>query len=543
MLGAQASSPALFLRVDFNVTSRRGRLRSQHKLSMSFWQFLNQNSAELLTLLWQHVVLVFVSIAIAVMIGVPTGILLTRHRILRGPVLGIANVMQTVPSLALFGFLIPLPFIGGIGTRTALVALVLYSLLPIIRNTVIGVLGVDATVREAAVAMGMTDSQILRQVELPLALSVIVTGIRVATVIAVGVATIAAAVGANGLGVYIFRGLRNYDNNLLLAGAGAAALLALFADFLLGLIQGALETGAKPREKKMAVGFVAIVVVGVLLFAGYSSWKNSGHKQVRIGSKDFTESALLAEILAQMLEVRGISVERKFDLGGNLPHEALVSGTIDVYPEYTGTSFTTILHHQPISDPRAVYDQVRREYSDKFGVEVSAPLGFENTYAILIRADEAKRLNLATISSAANYARQWRAAFGQDFMSRADGFPGLSKTYGLEFAQIREMDLSLTYIALAEKQVDLIAGNSTEGRIQTLGLFQLQDDRHYFPPYEAVYLLRHDSLSRVTVLKEILAKLAGAISTEEMRRLNYEIDGNKRDQKDVAREWIASKGF
>ncbi len=510
---------------------------------MSFWQFLQQNSGELLTLLWQHVVLVFVSIAIAVSIGVPAGILLTRYRVLRGPVLGIANIMQTIPSLALFGFLIPVPFIGGIGTRTALVALVLYSLLPIIRNTVIGILGVDPTVREAAVAMGMTDGQILRQVELPLALSVIVTGIRVATVIAVGVATIAAAVGANGLGVYIFRGLRQYDNNLLLAGAGAAALLALFADFVLGLIQGALSSDAKPQEKKRAKIFGAALVAAVLLVAGYAGWRNSGQKQVRIGSKDFTESSLLAEIIAQMLEVRGVSVERKFDLGGNLPHEALVNGTIDLYPEYTGTSFTTILHHQPISDARAVYDQVRREYAEQFKVEVSAPLGFENTYAILIRGDEAKRLNLSTISSASGYALQWRAAFGQDFMSRADGYPGLSKTYGLQFAEIREMDLSLTYIALAEKQVDLIAGNSTEGRIQTLDLFQLQDDRHYFPPYEAVYLVRQDSMNRVTVLREILSKLAGAISTEEMRLLNYEIDGKKRDPKDVAREWIAKKGF
>src|SRR5205085_396173 len=175
------------------------------------------------------------AILVAVIIGVPTGIALTRHRALRGPVLGLANVMQTIPSLALFGFLIPLPFIGGIGSRTALVALVLYSLLPIIRNTVTGILGVDPSVREAAVAMGMTDSQVLRQVELPLAMGVIVTGIRVATVIAVGVTTIAAAVGAGGLGVYIFRGLRQYDNNLLLAGALSAALLALAADSLLCL--------------------------------------------------------------------------------------------------------------------------------------------------------------------------------------------------------------------------------------------------------------------------------------------------------------------
>ncbi|HVI73145.1 MAG TPA: ABC transporter permease, partial [Pyrinomonadaceae bacterium] len=192
---------------------------------MSFWHFLQLNWSELLLLVRQHIVLVFIAILLAVSIGVPTGIALTRYRALRGPVLGIANIMQTIPSLALFGFLIPLPFIGGIGARTALVALVLYSLLPIIRNTVTGILGVEPSVREAAVAMGMTGGQILRQVELPLAMGVIVTGIRVATVIAVGVTTIAAAVGAGGLGVYIFRGLRQYDNNLLLAGALSAALL------------------------------------------------------------------------------------------------------------------------------------------------------------------------------------------------------------------------------------------------------------------------------------------------------------------------------
>src|SRR6185369_17072979 len=209
-------------------TNQQSTVKNQ-KQPMSFWHFLKQNWPELLDLTRQHVVLVLIAIAIAVAIGVPTGILLTRHRSLRAPVLGIANIMQTVPSLALFGFLIPLPFIGGIGARTALVALVLYSFLPIIRNTVTGILGVDPNVREAAVAMGMTSSQVLRQVELPLAMGVIVTGIRVATVIAVGVTTIAAAVGAGGLGVYIFRGLRQYDNNLLLAGALSAALLALAA--------------------------------------------------------------------------------------------------------------------------------------------------------------------------------------------------------------------------------------------------------------------------------------------------------------------------
>lgn len=512
---------------------------------MSFWQFLQTNWSELLLLVRQHIVLVFVSILVAVIIGVPTGIILTRYRALRGPVLGIANVMQTIPSLALFGFLIPLPFIGGIGTRTALVALVLYSLLPIIRNTVTGILNVDPNVREAAVAMGMTGGQVLRQVELPLAMGVIVTGIRVATVIAVGVTTIAAAVGAGGLGVYIFRGLRQYDNNLLLAGALSAALLALAADFLLGVVerQFSFETKRSSSIARMLALAIAVVLIigGAVFWLGRST--PSSETRVAVGSKDFTESALLAEIVAQMLEARDVSVERRFELGGNLPHEALVAGTLDIYPEYTGTSFTAILQHAPITDPRAVYDQVKQEYADRFKVEVSQPLGFENTFAILVRGEDARRLNLKTISNATTEAPRWRAGFGQDFMSRADGYPGFSKTYGLKFAEVREMDLSLTYIALSSRQVDLIAGNSTEGRIPTLDLFQLADDRRYFPPYEAVYLVRQDSLTRVPALQEVLARLANAISTDEMRRLNYEIDGKKRDPKEVVKEWLKVKGF
>ena len=517
---------------------------------MSFWQFLQLNWSELLQLVMQHIFLVFIAIVAAVLIGVPTGIALTRYRALRGPVLGVANVMQTVPSLALFGFLIPLPFIGGIGARTALVALVLYSLLPIIRNTVTGILGVEPSVREAAVAMGMTDGQILRQVELPLAMGVIVTGIRVATVIAVGVTTIAAAVGAGGLGVYIFRGLRQYDNNLLLAGALSAALLSLAADFLLGLVERRFSAEAKHRltsRAKVRIGLVAfavlIIIVGVVFWRNNKEMVSSAQARVVVGSKDFTESALLAEIVAQMLEARGVSVERRFELGGNLPHEAMVSGTLDLYPEYTGTCFTAILHHAPISDPRAVYEQVKQEYANNFKVEVSRPLGFENTFAILVRGGDARQFNLKTISDAASHAPRWRAGFGQDFMSRADGYPGFSKAYGLKFKELREMDLSLTYIALSSNQVDLIAGNSTEGRIATMDLFQLEDNRRYFPPYEAVYLVRQDSLTRVPALREVLSKLANAISTDEMRRLNYEIDGNKSDPKEVVKEWIGGKGL
>jgi osmoprotectant transport system permease protein len=509
---------------------------------MSFWQFLQANWRELLTLLRQHLSLVLISTLIAVLIGIPTGILLTRKKSLRGPVLGVANIMQTIPSLALFGFLIPLPFIGGIGARTAIVALVVYALLPIIRNTVTGILGVDGNVREAAVAMGMTNGQILWQVELPLAMSVILTGVRVATVISVGVTTIAAAVGAGGLGVYIFRGLRQYDNHLLLAGAVPAALMALAADFSFGLLEKHFSVQSKTKKSKAVLLKIAVAAAAVIIVAGsYGVWRSS---RVVVASKDFTESVLLSEIVAQMLEARGVSVERQYELGGNLPHEGLISGRVDLYPEYTGTAYTAILRHPPTSDPRVVYDQVKREYAEKFGVDVSPPLGFDNTFAILVRGKVARELHLKTISDAVPYTRGWRAGFGQDFIPRADGYPGLVKTYGLQFAEPpQDMDLSLTYIALASGKVDLIAGNSTEGRIAALDLVQLEDDRHYFPPYEAVYLARSDSLARVSVLREILNKLRGAISSEEMRRLNYEVDGKKRKPADVVREWLAQKGL
>jgi len=514
-------------------------------------EFLQSNWSDILSHIAQHLWLVFLSIAIAIVIALPVGILITRKRRLRAPVLGIANVMQTIPSLALFGFLIPLPFIGGIGPRIAIVALVFYALLPIIRNTVTGILGVDRSVREAAVAMGMTDRQVLLQVELPLAMSVILTGVRVAVVITIGVAIIAAEVGAGGLGEYIFRGLRLNDNRLLLAGAVPSALMALIADFGFGLIEKQFDWSSQrkrtSRQPLRVVAFALLLIgVGAMTYAafrGLHKRSSSSAAHVTVGSKDFTESILLAEIVAQMLESKNIEVDRQFDLGGNLGHSALLAANIDLYPEYTGTAFTAILHHQPITDPSAVYQQVKREYQDQFHVDVSAPLGFDNTFAILVRGEDARRYNLKTISDAARHAPQWRAGFGHDFMVRPDGYPGFSRTYGLEFAAVNDMSLDLTYTALASHKVDLIAGNSTDGRIAALDLFQLEDDRHYFPPYEGVFLVRKDAFERVAALKEVMQRLAGAISTDEMRKLNYEVDGAKRDKKVVAREWLLKKGF
>ncbi|HKP71240.1 MAG TPA: ABC transporter permease/substrate-binding protein [Pyrinomonadaceae bacterium] len=508
---------------------------------MTFLEFIRNNWLELLTLTREHIVLVLLSTGFAVLVGVPLGILLTRVKALRTPILGLANIMQTVPSLALFGLLIPIPFIGGIGARTAIIALALYALLPVIRNTFTGILGIDSKVIEASTAMGMTDWQRLRFVELPLAMPVMLTGVRVAVVISVGVATVAAAVGAGGLGTYIFRGIRQNDNNLLLAGALASAILALLCDFALGQFEKAFAVGEKRSSGRRVMGIAALAVVVLIIGSAFipALVTTSNSKSVIVASKDFTESVILAEILAQRLERDGVTVVRQLELGGNLAHDSLLSGAADVYPEYTGTAYTAILKHQPITDPQRVYEQTRTEYADRFDLAVSPPLGFANDFAILIRGDVAGSAGLKKISDAVPVSADWQAGFGQDFMSRADGYPGFSKAYGFKFRkQPREMDLSLTYRALASGELDIIAGNSTDGLISALNLFQLEDDRHYFPPYQAVFIARRDKSS---VLEKVFHSLENAINTEEMRRLNYEVDGKKRAPAEVAGEWVRSK--
>ncbi|HEX7958097.1 MAG TPA: ABC transporter permease/substrate-binding protein, partial [Pyrinomonadaceae bacterium] len=406
---------------------------------MNTLDFIARNWREILALTGEHLLLVLAATLVAVAVGIPAGLLLTRRPRWKRPVLAAANILQTIPSLALFGFLIPLAYVG-VGWRAAVVALVVYALLPVIRNTVTGVEGVDRAVREAAVAMGMTDRQILRQVELPLAAPVILAGVRVATVISVGVATVAAFIGAGGLGMLIYRGLRQNDDKLMLAGAIPAALLALAADAGIGLIESRLDVrrrfagGARKGNARLR-RFVAAGLAALLLAGGaYGVWQRAGRADVRVGSKDFTESVILAEMFAQGLEARGLKVERRYELGGNLAHEALVAGQVDAYPEYTGTSLMTILKHPPATDARLVYERVKSDYGARFDVEVGPPLGFEDTFAILVRGEDARRLNLKTVSDAAPHARGWRAGFGQDFMSRADGYEGFARAYGLEFS-------------------------------------------------------------------------------------------------------------
>jgi osmoprotectant transport system permease protein len=502
-----------------------------------FLAFLAERRAELLALVGQHVVLVLASTLIAVGIGLPLGILLARRERLARPVLALASLVQTIPSLALFGFLIPLPAIGGIGARTALVALVAYALLPILRNTVTGIAQVDAGVVEAATGLGMTEGQRLRRVELPLALPVILAGIRVAAVVSVGTATIAAAIGAGGLGTYVYRGIATVDTRLILAGAIPAAALALAVDGLLG----AVERSARPGRAGAAL-LAASAVVSALALA--LAARPDARTPVVVGSKNFTEQVVLGEILAAHLESRGFAVDRRLNLGGTtLCHEAVRAGQLDLYVEYTGTALTDVLKAPPVPDPAVVLHTVRDGYA-ALGLQVAAPLGFDNTFALVMRKDAARSAGIARISDLRPHAARLRVGLFGEFLERRDGMPGLLAAYGLAFGpKPREMDLGLLYSALVQGQVDLVVGSATDGLIAGLDLVVLEDDRHYFPPYEAVPVLNARRAATHAGLAEAVALLAGRIDALEMRRLNYEVDGRHRDPAAVAREFVAGLGL
>src|SRR4051812_17434323 len=361
---------------------------------MALLHFWSSHRGELAALTAQHIVLVSVSTLVAALIGLPLGVFAARRPRLGAPLVGLASIVQTVPSLAMFGFLLPIPLIGGVGARAALAVLILYGLLPIVRTTVAGLRSIDPAVREAGTAMGMTPRELLRRVELPLAMPAIIAGIRVAAVVGVGSATIAAAIGAGGLGEYIYRGLSMVDTTVILAGAIPAAVLALAVDG--GLLWVERQLSARGRSRSRVPTGLAVALAAILLIGSGAVAARSGGAIV-VGSKNFTEQIILGELIAQSIERdAGVSVERRLNLGGTLICDrALLTGDIDVYAEYTGTALTAVFHQPVSNDSSAVFETVRAQYA-KSGRTLLPPLGFNNTFAILVPGADARALRLRT---------------------------------------------------------------------------------------------------------------------------------------------------
>ncbi|MEN8182707.1 MAG: ABC transporter permease/substrate-binding protein, partial [Myxococcota bacterium] len=481
-----------------------------------------------------HLELTLVALLLGALGSIPVGILVTRRRQLEGPVLGVASVVQTIPSLALLAIMVPtLAFAGAllergfgvslhsIGYLPALIALTLYSTLPILRNTVAGVEGVDPAVLEAARGVGMTERQQLLRVELPLALPVIVAGIRTAAVWVVGTATLSTPVGATSLGNFIFSGLQTRNFRAVLVGCVASAGLALVLDQLIRL----LELGMRGRRLALAVsaaGLIGLYAVTGLAWVRDTILEPDGG--LAVGSKTFTEQYVLSEILARTLEEETGSPARALQsLGSTVLFDALRSGEVDVYVDYSGTIWATIMHRSgPPPGREQVLEEVREYLWSRHQITLAAALGFENTYALAMREDRARALGVAAISDLALRSSTLEIGGDYEFFARPE-WEALRSTYQLRFRDERSMDPSLMYQAVVAGEVDVISAFSTDGRIEAFGLTVLEDDRAVIPPYDAIVLVGPNLARDAPAALAALGRLEGRIDAPTMRRMNLAV--------------------
>jgi osmoprotectant transport system permease protein len=488
-----------------------------------------------------HVRLTLAALAAGVLLAVPAGVLVSRVRRLEAPVLALAGVIQTIPALALLAVMVPLLSglgLPGIGTLPAFLGLVLYSLLPILRNTVTGLHGIDPAIVEAARGVGMTSRQRLFQVDLPLALPVVVAGIRTATAWTVGMATLSTPVGAPSLGNYIFSGLQTRNSAAILTGCAAAAVLALVLD---GLVRAAGQGLADRRR-----GLLAAAATGLLALAAWAgaplvpAHTAPAARPVVVGAKTFTEQYVLAEILADTVRTgTGRDVKTLASLGSTVAFDALRRDEIDLYVDYTGTLWATVMARQgPGGSRREVEEEVRRWLAEEAGVTLAASLGFENAYCFAVRRETAEALGLRSLSDLSRHAKALSLASDYEFFAREE-WRAVEANYGLAFREKRTMDPSLLYQAIEARQVDAITAYSSDGRIEALGLVVLDDEKRAIPPYDAV-VLAGPRLSREA--PDVLAAvrgLDGSIDVATMRALNRRVDEQGESPAAAARAFLA----
>jgi osmoprotectant transport system permease protein len=488
-----------------------------------------------------HLQLTLLALFCSTAVSLPLGVAITRVRWLEQPALGLAAVIQTVPSLALLAVMVPLLSSLGlqsIGFLPAFIGLTLYGVLPILRNTVTGIAGVDAAQREAARGVGMTPWQQLRRVELPLALPVIVAGLRTATVWTVGIATLSTPVGATSLGNYIFSGLQTRNYAAILVGCLAAAALAMLLD---GLVRG-LEIGVRTRRPKL-IGAVTAVIAALYLYTGVTltaSLLPRGDTPVRIGAKAFTEQYILAHLMGQWVEREtGHRTTQMQSLGSMVAFDALAAGDIDVYVDYTGTIWANEMGRDTVGVDRAtVLAEVGAFLSDTHGIRVVAALGFENAYAVAMRAQTADAMRVTRISDLTPLAPDLSMGGDYEFFSRPE-WASIRDSYQLVLAEQRTMDPALMYQAVAEGAVDLISAFTTDGRIAVYELRVLEDDRAAIPPYDAIVLVSARLARDRPEVVAALGRLDGAIDVDTMRRMNLDVDERGVDPGVVATTFIA----
>lgn len=519
---------------------------------MSFIQYVQENYSQILGLLVDHIRLTAISVGLAILIGVPLGIIIAYAKKISKPVLAAANIIQAIPSMALLGFLIPLL---GIGSVPAVVAVVLYSLLPIIKNTYTGIESINAQTLEAAKGIGLTPFQVLAKVQIPLALPIIMAGVRVASVTAVGLMTMASFIGADGLGFLVFSGIRTVNNNQILGGAIPACLLALFVDFLFGTVEKlvtpvSLQKGNTENKKKLRsrqktiLGVTAVAFAAIMVFTAVSNVSGNS-RTITVAGKDFTEQGIAVNMIADVIEENtDIKVEKKVDLGGTqVCFEAIKNGDIDMYLEYTGTAYGDFFKHPATSDMDKVYQTVKTEFKDQYDIDVLKQMNFNNTYVLCVSQETADKYGLESISDLRNVASQLKAGLTYEFVNRDDGLEGLQEKYGFGLGNVLTFDGAPRFTAMSNKEVDIIDANGTDGLIKKYSLKVLKDDQNYFPPYYAIPVIRAETIKEYPEIEPVLEELGEHLTDEIMTDLNYQVDELQRTPEEVAKEFLQNEGL
>lgn len=522
---------------------------------MNMFEYIATNFDQVLNLTKEHILLTTIAVGLAVLIGVPLGILISYFRKSSKFVVGFANLIQAIPSMALLGLAIPLL---GIGSLPAVVIVILYSLLPIIKNTYTGITSIDKDTLESATAIGLTKIQILLKVRIPLALPVIMAGVRISSVTAVGLMTMAAFIGAGGLGFLIFSGISTTNNGQILAGAIPAAIFALVVDFIFGLVEKLVTpislqttntiTKEKIKKSRKAQKVVLSTIAALLAIMFISNWVGSlekPHKVITIGGKDYTEQFVVVHLMAEMIEDRtDIDVIRKDNLGGTqVVFNAIKSGDVDMYLEYTGTIYGDTLGYPPNSDMNQVYNISKTDLKEQFDIDLLNQFGFNNTYILAVRPDTANQYNLKTVSDLANVADKLTIGSSLEFLNRDDGIIGLVEHYGFSFGNEVGINGANKYIAIDNGETDVTDAFATDGLMKKFDLVQLEDDKNFFPPYYAVPLLKGGLLNEYPEIQDIMEELGEVLTNEVMVELNYQVDELQRQPRQVANDFLKEQGL
>ncbi|CAM3584914.1 ABC transporter permease/substrate-binding protein [Aeromicrobium ponti] len=495
----------------------------------------NERKGQLLSVLIEHIQISIIALFFAVLIAIPLGIYLTKKKKIAEGIIGVTAVLQTIPSLALLGLLIPL---FGIGKVPAIIALVVYALLPILRNTYTGIKEVDPSIIEAARAMGMNRRKRLMKVELPLAMPVIMAGIRTAMVLIVGTATLAALIGAGGLGELILLGIDRNNTSLIILGAIPAALLAILFDILLRKFE---HMSFKKSLTAMGVFIAAMILVMAMPLLAKESQEN-----IVIGGKMGSEPEILINMYKLLIENEtDLNVELKPGLGKtSFVFNALKSGSIDVYPEFTGTAIAEFLKETAASTDRGeVYEQARKGMQEQFDMRLLKPMAFNNTYALAVPDQLASEFQLQTISDLQAVEQNIKAGFTLEFSDREDGYRGIQKLYGLDFPTVLTMEPKLRYGAIEKGEINLVDAYSTDSEIARYNLTVLEDDKNLFPPYQGAPMLREETAENYPELVKALNQLGGKISDDEMREMNYKVNVDGASPEETAREYLEKEGL